>query len=207
MLISLPDLSQSSCRSFGVCGSLKDSEKAGIKWIKKIEGRFVTRTRVNRQTAFINAVFGQAHFDGHCHLEVATRAYFRKTPKKDTATWEEIQEKFDPLSGKQFSAHIVGEYVLPVDRLPTIIKMTREFDVVQDGVSIKMNGGRLKVTGTPIYAISWGLFKESEKEIAAIQLEARAGIEINENYMVRAFELLHGGFVSFIESGVPSGPE
>ncbi len=203
--MKLPRLFETSCRHLLACGVLDDDETDAIKWVGKNSYHECAKVKVGGKNTYIRFILGGAPFEGHCHLEVATKEYFGSgnTPPQ-TKKWKEIQDKLAQLLDKQITFRVSGLYTIPIEKLPTIIKTTRNFDVVQDGVSIKMTDGRLRVTGAPINSISWAL---PDNEIALITLEAGIETQLNEDFLVLMFGLLQDGFQSFIESGVPHGDE
>lgn len=202
MTIKLPDLSQASCRHLIFCGVLDDEEKTPIQWVKKNAKVEIARTKSHGYNVYTRAILGKTPVDGHCHLDIAMKDYFGNgEPPKASTTWAEMQRLFDPLIGTKLVVEYEGVFAIPCEKLPTVVKLAGLFDVTQGGVGIKLTGGRLSVTGAPIYAITWCADDDDETN-ALVRLEARLEVRLDENCMLAAFDLLRNGFQSFIESGV-----
>ena len=208
MAINIPDLPAASCRWFIACGKLARSETTAIEWLKKHEGYQIAKCRSHGQRVWIRSIFGR-QVSGHCHIDVATRDVFDpERPPKATRSWVAVRKQLKQLIELRPKAVIEaeGHYDIPIDELPEMIKFTTMlFNSDKDGVAVKMSAGRLAVSGTPIYAITWILDEEEKAKTARVRIEARVATRIDEGYLVRIFDLLKTGLDSFIASGVPRG--
>jgi hypothetical protein len=205
MQIKLPDLPEAACRFFLACGHIPRADKASTRWLSKHKGVKIAKTTVHRHSVYVRNIIEVEATGKHFHIDIATRDYFGGRSLRTTARWSEIQRVFEPIVGTELVVEAEGVYVIPIDKLPPVIKAASALDTVEGGVSIKMTGGRFSVFGAPVYAITWRFGEEDET--ALVRLEARIETAISEDYLLSAFDLLRIGLTSFIESGVPRGEE
>lgn len=208
MQLRLPNLVADSCSMFWTCGKVKTEDKTLLKRLAEHPEWMVAHTKVANRTFYLRAHFGGKH-GKHCHIELATADFFPKGKQpKGTHTKADIQEVLALLKDEKIDVELEGAFSLPTLKLPPVITLTADvLKSKQDGVSIRMASGKIHITGTPVYAITWFLGNDEDKDDdgnSLIRLEARVETTINDAYIVDLFSMLKSAFQSFVKSGVPN---
>jgi hypothetical protein len=190
---------------FMTCGQLKTDDKKLLQWLTAQKKEWmIVRVKVAGRTAFLRAGFG-GKSGRHCHVDLAMADFFPKGQHPEpTHSKTDIQEVLDRLYGEAADFEVEAHFTHPKSELPRIIHFTNNmFKYNEDGVSIKMTGGKLSITGTPVYSITWALGDEDEDEEALLRFEAHTDATLDDSYMTHLFSLMNSAFRSFIRSGVP----
>jgi hypothetical protein len=198
MGVRLPDLAKANCEFLVACGEIQTEDKKLLKWLAGQE------TLVARYGKSGGRGVVQVFFDGtsgkSLHLEVIREEVAAELPVKMNRLTE-VQKALNQVTGQEVDGRVEGNFAIPEDRLPPIIKSNLA-ETTAEGVSIRVAGGILAVSGSPIDSIRW--WRVSGGMVAA-RLAGRRRTTIAEDYLESALELVESAFEVFLRGGGKHG--
>lgn len=177
-----------------------DSEiKKLFKSANKEEEWIRASTRTKSGSLWVLAAFGvSSKQQQHIHIDVAKREFFGKPglPGKST-TIANIRKMLADLTGKQLTVDIEGQYVVPLDDAPALIRGSR-FELTSQNVLIKTRAVSMSVKDGPIYSISW---RQNDDSDITIVIEARTTVTVDDSYFLNGFTLIEAAYKKYVTGG------
>lgn len=198
MPIIFPDFKDRKCLELTFCGYVFASDYTGTEQPPALTGgSLIAEYKPSSEPILARLVPPyprDADGDFHIHVDLARASSKKAEPN---ASIGGILEKLEPFLGQKAYLFLRGTFRVSEIHSPLLRPMLAEYTV--GNVQVRLTGGTLKVSGTPIETISWRL---EEGGSARIELETRTDQVLTESYLVEGLDLLESAFKAmFKEKG------
>jgi hypothetical protein len=204
MSISVPNLGNSKCVIFTVCGSLETKDMKVLKWLKAGQ-RLAARVRSGGRTYLLSAIAGQA-FENHFHIDLASVDFFNKKDlPSPTHSLKELLEQIEITVGSTCTVRVEGTFDVSISDLPPLLQNFIKIATTSTsvgGVKIQTTGGSLSVEGTPVQNIRWQVFGTDD---VMIELNSNQTVTVTESYLEESWQSINQTFTRLIQGDAPSG--
>lgn len=191
MKIELPTFSDKYCVSITACGKLTGnvvSTKGGRENQKSKVARYQTAAG----TAFVRAwVVGRPA--RHLHVDCALRKSFPegRIPKA-THKKSDVLNVIESALGRELELAIRGSFDVPLVGLPErgLIRSLAG-EQTSTGMSMKLIGCELSVTGAPVSRIGWRISEVQKKQVIHVHMRGRISTVVSKTYLLESSEWIN----------------
>ncbi|MGQ0637430.1 MAG: hypothetical protein ACT4QC_22720 [Planctomycetaceae bacterium] len=198
MPIKLPAIQRSACTFFTACGEIETSDRRIVEFVKRQKPGW---RYFQFRSVSVRLGVGQDSTDKklHCHVDVVDSKWHSGDKPGRNSRPSELHEIFHRLRGAEIQLDLRAWFDTPTIALPPIIQNMRGSEVTQGGVSVKVTGGRLSITGAPVKSIQWSMDEAGDN--VTLLIESGLHARVTDSYLVDAFESMKLAFDAFVVKG------
>jgi len=191
MKIELPTFANKYCVLMTACGELRDTKAGTTRGLREEEAK-VARYRTVSGMAFVR-VWLAGKPVRHLHVDCALRKCFpeEKMPKA-THKKSEVLDVIESVLGRQIEVSIRGSFDVPLVTLPeTGLIRSLAGEQASTGMSVKLVGCELSVTGAPVSKIGWNISEGKSKKTVHVRMRGRISTVVSESYLMESWEWIN----------------
>ncbi len=188
MSVQVPTFDDSYGLFMRACGPLRGHLGTTMRSLDLGQER-VARYRTQSGSAFLRAWLG-GKARQHLHVDCAKRAYFRSSLlPKVTHKKAEVLQIIEEVLGTEIDLAIVACFEVPVAALPeTGLIRSLAGEQTSTGMSVKLVGCELSLTGAPVTRIGWNMDEGEGEDIVHVRMHARRSTVVSERYLAESWE-------------------
>jgi hypothetical protein len=191
MKIGLPTFSDKYCVFITACGELTGKGTPTTGGLKDQKPK-VARYQTPSGTAFVRArLVGKPA--RYLHVDCALRKYFPegKMPKA-THKKSEVLDVIESVLGREIELNVRGSFEVPLAALPqTGLIRSLAGEQTSTGMSVKLVGCELCVTGAPVSEIGWRISEVQKKQVIHVRMRGRISTVVSETYLMESSEWIN----------------
>lgn len=177
--MKLPNLKTTGAIRLIACGTLTSPAKISDARLNQ-ERRLICSYLVAGEKHFARIMTGT--FRGHFHIEAATMSFFKRAPQTN-AKRKDLDDVIRQVVDEEIRVRLICDFVVPFSELPAnaVIRLLSS-ETSAAGVSMRLTGGVLTLTGSPVEKVQWSL-REDGKHVT-VSVESRTTCAITDDYLV-----------------------
>jgi hypothetical protein len=199
MGIELPRLEKTACKLLTACGRIQNPAGQLLKVMKR-HHKLVARYRAGGVGAYVRVMLCGKSGD-HLHIDCALEEFFRQgesmKPPKATHPKSKVLRLLQEAVGSRIDVLVSGVFLLDLENLPQR-GFIRSLMATQGstGLTMKLTGGNLSITGAPITNIRWSL-KQDQSHVL-VDLKGRRSVQVEGCYLQESLNWLNEQMVFFV---------
>jgi hypothetical protein len=196
--ILLPDIAQTPCQLFTLCGEIETDDPGLSAWLKK-----ATEQVARYRGIIIHVVFGGGS-TRHLHIDLATPDFFDATiGGKVTHRWREVQTGIRRLFGKKVDATAFGSFVLPVSLISdqsTIGRVSRPRNQTGERVG-EVKAFDVRFDTGDLRRLAWIVTDDDDEEeqMMTVDVGLAYATTIQSDYIRSAFSRVENTIGAFVK--------
>jgi hypothetical protein len=180
--VNLPLFLNTRCKSITLCGLIRSKDKPVAELLSKTRD-MVASYRTEAGRVYLRIITKEKP-GSRLHIDCATRDSFPKgRAPKTSHTKSEILNLLDGIVGSEAEVGVVGRFLVSLDEMPEhgLIRSLSSLETKRDGVGIRLTGGALSISGTPVGRIRWSILSGGKE--ANVEVAAERSLTVKEDYL------------------------